>query len=110
MLIHSEDGELADGFSICNDANVPVDIWLKLEKDDNDNETGKWQLSYNLYMPRKDRLTDDMTITGDKAELIALIKDQIIPLYQAAMNQLQNIVNGSADNLYYWQESKEEGK
>jgi len=94
-----------------NDANIPVDIWIKQRKEDSDwpNEAHdkKWNLHANNYMPRRgccgggDRCYDIYADT--RKELEDIIKNQFLPLYVNAVNILNTMINNKKNNLYYWE-------
>ena len=111
----------------CDDANIPVDVWLHSPQDNKDNEVeynGKndnpedlWLLTASNYMPRKGRLGEDQCykVWGTKEELRELIKKHILPLYETAVKYLQGMIAGTTyengkpvfDGLYYWQLPKD---
>jgi len=95
---------------LCNDANIPVDIWLTKES-----EKHAWQLTADNYMPRKGYLAGENTIkirATTREELAEIVREKIIPLYESALKQLNLIVEGKAKSLYYWEidEDVEEDK
>jgi hypothetical protein len=98
-----------------NDANIPVDIWLKKIKEDDEEGDGKhagmWRLTANNYMPRKARLSGENSykvIAKDRDVLVKLIHKYWLPLYQIAVEILTEMKpsqihdNGTAC-LYYWE-------
>lgn len=93
-------------FSSADNANIPVDIWL--EQENEGPYKGKWSLSAANYMPRKAAVGDEAykAIADTREELVALIKEHIVPLYERAMSHLQSMINGSGKSLYYWDERK----
>jgi len=96
MIIEGEIEEL------CDDANIPVDIWLSYEN-------LAWNLRASNYMPRRGRVSEegiDIRATT-REELAEIIKNQIIPLYETALKQLNLIVEGKAECLYYWKEDRD---
>jgi len=91
-----------------DDANIPVDIWL-LQADNKDVadkyrcKIGQWVLHANNYMPRTGECSGTYIFVSDnKDELLEIIKTKIIPLYQTALNILNDMVVGKSTNLYYW--------
>lgn len=89
-----------------DDANIPVDIWLHtLTEDDTEYTDGfRYKLTASNYMPRKQRIEEEALsiISDNKEELQALIKEKIIPIYQKAIDVLNKMVDGTTNNLYYW--------
>lgn len=105
-----------------DDANIPVDIWLrspdKMKEEEcfeydgtQDSSEELWLLTANNYMPRRACLAQDgwaYKVWGTEAELRELIKKHILPLYETAVKILQGMVSGKPDcHLYYWQLPKE---
>ncbi len=101
-----------------DDANIPVDIWLKPYADTEIDQfpiyegeqdtTNLWCLCANNYMPRKARLSGEgaYIVWGTKEELQEIIRKYIIPLYQVALKILKGISNGNGfTHLYYWSEA-----
>jgi hypothetical protein len=117
-----ETGELR--IADANDANVPVDIWLRspgkwklegcFDYDGEQDTSNLWLLTANNYMPRKARLGNPVKwcyeVWGTEAELRELVKKHVLPLYVAAVEVLQGIADGKEnhDHLYYWELPKEE--
>lgn len=92
-------------FDKADEANIPVNIWLLEEKDDDDdNKTGRWELTASNYTPRKGVLYEGVyKATADsRDELADLIREHIIPLYETAVKKLQAVCEGGAKGLYYW--------
>lgn len=103
----------------CDDANIPVSIFLS-EIEDSDREEAasagepynpnhRWVLRADNYMPRKGRASESAyEITAPTREaLVEVIKKFIIPLYQIALANLEGIIAGTNDSLYYWTSPKE---
>jgi len=98
------------------DANVPVDIWIhELEAECADElpwtkRVGdavhcKFCLAANNYMPRKASCEGELAylvFADTREELVELIKEHIIPLYENALSILNEMCNGSKSYLYYW--------
>ena len=90
-----------------DDANIPVDIWLKPEKDDEDKPTGKWILKASNYMPRKGRLSGEegyKAVASDRQVLVDLVHKHWLPLYQTAVKVLTELKQDERgiSYLYYW--------
>ena len=96
-------------FGSADDANVPVDVWLKEESDNIDvRDAGGWRLSAANYCPRKDNVYEGAyEVWGTREELVEVIKTKILPLYQTATDILQMMCQGTADHLYYWSKPNE---
>ena len=98
-----------------NDANIPVDIWLKKIKEDDDEgdrqHAGMWRLTADNYMPRKSRLSGEgsyKAIAEERETLVELIHKHWLPLYKTAVEILTEMKpNETHDNgtacLYYWE-------
>lgn len=82
-----------------NDMNIPVNIHIK-------NEDGKWKLSADNFMPRKNFATycAYLVIADTREELIELVTKYILPLYTMAVQLLNGMVDGTNDSLYFWAE------
>ena len=95
-------------FDDVDDANVPVDILLSKEEDDDGNETGFYTLRAGDYMPRKMAVSEGLFEVRSKnpEALRKIVREKIIPIYQTALAKLEAIANGNSDNLYYWEENK----
>ena len=80
-----------------NDMNVPVNSFLL---DPRDSDSGRWVWLADNFMPRKGRVTGEAyKVTADDREtLIELVRLHVVPLYQAALNNLQE----DGQN-YYWE-------
>lgn len=96
-----------------NDANVPVDIWIKQVTKDNKDEylyvqVGSWVLNASNYMPRRARLSeggDGYLVEADtREELVELLKKHVLPLYKNALAKLEGMITGTCTHLYYWDE------
>ena len=92
-------------FESIDEMNIPVDILLTKEIDDEGGETGYYTLSAKDYMPRKESVgaaVFDMRSKNPEA-LKKIVRERIIPLYKTALERLEAIADGRADNLYYWE-------
>ena len=91
-------------FDDVDNANIPVNIWLVEEEDDDGKKTGYYELSAGDYMPRKERVVEGLfkVRSKDIRALRKIVKEKIIPLYQTALVQLEAVASGKSDNLYYW--------
>lgn len=82
-----------------DDADVPMDIWLK-------EEDGAWVLTAGNYMPRKGRVSEDAykAIAPQRETLVNLIHQHWLPLYCRAVEILTEMKPGryGAASLYYW--------
>jgi len=88
-----------------NDANVPVNIFITRA---DENVSHKWELSADNFMPCKNRAADGAyCVEADtKKELLKLVKQYILPLYQIAIRNIEAMIEGSEDGFYYWTEPK----
>lgn len=101
-------GEIS--FEDANSANVPVDIWLSEFTNGEEDPTlaeyvGWWRLTAKNYTPRKSCVTENSVyelMSPDRAELAAIVRDQIKPLYAAAMAKIDAMIEGTGESLYYW--------
>jgi len=91
-------------FEESDGSNIPVNVWLQEEEDDFGNKTGKWQLLASNYMPRKGYAADSAydCVADTREELVKVVLEHVIPLYQAALSKLNALVIAETDNLYYW--------
>ena len=65
----------------------------------------KFCLAANNYMPRKASCEGELAylvFADTREELVELIKEHIIPLYENALSILNEMCNGSKSCLYYW--------
>jgi hypothetical protein len=92
-----------------NDANVPVNIFIEREEDDQGEKTGKWILTADCFMPRKCVAADSaFKVEADSLEeLQAVIRKHILPLYEVALaniNDMLSATGAEADlpSHYYW--------
>jgi hypothetical protein len=78
----------------CNDMNIPVNSFIGPKED------GKWEWSADNFMPRKGWCTEDAySLEADtKEEIMELIHKHIVPLYEAALNNLKTVGAN-----YYWE-------
>jgi hypothetical protein len=115
-----EVGELSIKYA--NDANIPVDIWLKKLDDKNEQaekypwnerpeeaQSCTWCLQADNYMPRRSGLGGEnsyLIFADTLEELQELVRKHILPLYQTAINILTNMASGNEPcKLYYWSKS-----
>ena len=92
-------------FSEANDANIPVDVWLtETENDETGENAGTWTLCAANYIPRRGEVTKDAykAVSEKREELVELIRQHILPLYETAVKKLQAVCDGGAQDLYYW--------
>lgn len=80
-----------------NDMNVPVGISIY-----QDDDTKKWTLSADNYMPRKSMVSEgEYTHEADtREELEKLVQKYVTPLYEVALSELK-----SKSELVYWEKS-----
>lgn len=98
-------------FSGADDGNIPVSIFLceiKDGKDESENPDHKWRLTADNYMPRKGRADDSAYVATApvREALVEVIRKYIFPLYQTAIANLEAMIAGTNDSLYYWSEPK----
>lgn len=98
-------------FDSADDANVPVDIWLTEEKDDDDKPTGFWRLKASNYMPRKACIGSEFAVRSRNMKALQrIIRDKVLPLYAVAIGRISEMSGVSeevvrlpgAPSLYYW--------
>jgi hypothetical protein len=108
-MIIEEHGE-GKGF-FCDHANVPVNIWIGRVEEDEGHPVpvGTWYLHFQNYMPRKDTVylapnEDWATIiyATERADLETIIRKQIKPLYLKAVANIDAMLEGKGEALYYW--------
>lgn len=96
-------------FANADDMNIPVGIFL-LEIEDDDREgryfqaSHKWVLDAGNYMPRKDSITANAyrATAPTREALVVLVQTRIKPLYDIATKQINSMIEGSNDSLYFW--------
>lgn len=91
------------GLEEANHANVPVNISIY---EPEESETA-WELHAGNYMPRKNWIADGQYhyIADSREELMNLVQQYIVPLYERALNRLKNV-----GDLYYWENKNENQK
>jgi len=78
-----------------DEMNVPVVCFLC----EPDGEGAPWVWSARNFMPRKERCGSEWRIEADsKEELIAWVREKVVPLYEAATNNLREF----GEN-YFWE-------
>lgn len=89
-----------------DDANIPVSIFLS--EDEEEKGQKRWRLTADNYMPRKGRCGDSAYIATapTREALQELIRTQILPLYEVAILNLNMLIAGTNDCLYYWAKPK----
>lgn len=87
-------------FEECDDANVPVDIWLRAP----DEDCRKFVLHAGNYMPRKGVVTDHAYHQefDTRDEAVACLKKYVLPMYETALLAIHEIAAGARECLYYW--------
>jgi hypothetical protein len=96
----------AESFDVADGFNVPVHVGLHEEKDkETDEKTGYWALRADGFLPRKDQIIEDMfgVRSKDPEQLRQVVAERVIPLYEAALENLRGIADGSNNILYEWQ-------
>lgn len=89
-------------FAEADDTNIPVSIFFG-EADSNMPEGHHWSLTADNYMPRKGIGDDAYRATAPTREaLVEVVRKYILPLYENAMANLQAMIAGTNDSLYYW--------
>lgn len=85
------------GIDDFDDANIPVDIRLEKLGD-------KYVLTASNYMPRKDAICEGVLgiSSNNKQELMDIVKDKFLPIYEKAVQALIDISEGKREDLYYW--------
>lgn len=83
-----------------NDMNVPVGIFIC---EPEDGETA-WTLMADNYWPRKSRVNPQQYEyhADTREELMALVQQYIVPLYECALSRLKTV-----GDLYYWNIEKD---
>lgn len=90
-----------------DDANIPVNIFLTKDED-NPPAGQKWQLTADNFMSRKGRESDSgyKAVAPTREALVKVIEKYIMPLYKIAILNLQTMIDGTNDSLYYWDHPK----
>jgi len=102
-----------------DDANIPVNIFIEEvdakgcalpeETTITDFEvTGQkyWRLTADNFMPRRTTINQDayQYVATTREELNDLVKREILPLYQVALDLVKDMSEGKQNLLYYWHE------
>lgn len=87
-------------FCYADDANIPVNIWLTPEPDEN----SMFILYADNYHPQTSTIIEHTFEQKSKSrkDLIKVIKAHILPLYKHALSRLDGMCNGTNNSLYYW--------
>jgi len=95
--------EFEANFDIPNDANIPVHCFLFEDEDEDEKLTGLYRWIASNYMPRKSMISDEdeYQIIDTKKNIQDFIKRRVIPLYKAAIHNLE-----TSCELYYWEQKK----
>ena len=98
-----QNGELE--FENADDSNIPVSIFVR-EIDAQEDGDGKfyWEVTADNYMPRRGRCADGAfnAKAETREEIAELLRVNVLPLYETALAKLNKIIEGKAENLYYW--------
>lgn len=88
-------------FDEANELNIPVSIWLFVD----DEDEGCWILCADCYQPRRGCVHPEAFFakSSDRCELANIVRDKILPLYRVAVLNLEAVVLGHADYLYFWE-------
>lgn len=97
--------EDSESFEAADAWNVPLHVQLRRELAEGTEEpTGFWALTADWYTPRKDKLEKDWfgVRSTDPEALKRIVATRVVPIYEAALEDLQGIVSGSQSSLYAW--------
>ena len=104
----SDSGEIE--IEAADRANVPVNIFIAKQEDDEGEETGKWVLTADNFMPRRCRAEDGAYgVEADTLEeLQGVIRKHVLPLYEVALANINDMLSmtGEEDEMpshYYWE-------
>jgi len=103
--------EITKGTLEFNSFNIPVNISLYPETDEEGRPTGYYAISTGNYAPVNDDLNLDrhMARSRDPEVIRAIVRERILPIYETAVEQLKAIADGKADHLHSWErEDREE--
>jgi len=66
----------------------------------------RWKLAADAFMPRKGLWEDNVLLvyTSTRREVSELLEEHILPFYQLAHRKIIEMVEGTTDSLYYWEE------
>ena len=85
-----------------NEMNIPVVCFIYEPEE----EGGPWRWSAVNFMPRKECCGSSWHIEADtKEELLAWIREKVVPLYEIATNNLREFGKN-----YYWEPETSEGQ
>ena len=84
-----------------DEMNVPINSFISEEKDSD----SLWEWTADNFMPRKARCSNyAWSIKAEtKEELIAFVNEKVVPVYEAALNNLKVL----GEN-YYWEDKTKE--
>ena len=85
----------------CDEMNIPVVCFLSKPTDSNP----KWRFSASNFMPRRESVVQSQyNVEADtKEEIIELVNKHVVPLYEAALNNLKLLGQN-----YYWEDKTKE--
>ena len=85
-----------------NDMNIPVNIYLINSADEN--FAPVWKLTYDVFHPRHGDVVQEVyeATSDNREELVALVRQYILPLYETALVLVKDIISGKSSALHYW--------
>jgi len=87
------------GIETCDEANIPVNIFISEEK-----EEKRWRLSFDVFCPRKLHGFEAGTYYASSPEpLRKLVEWFVKPLYDIAGKKVAGLIDGTEDSFYYWE-------
>ena len=88
--------------------NVPIQLHLMKDEDDEGKETDYYTLMADNYQPRRRLINEGSFLvrSKDPEALRKIVRDKVIPIFQAALTNLESIADGKSDMFYYWDEEK----
>ena len=84
-------------------SNIPVNIFLT-KPDENLEGDETHMLTADNFMPRRCTVSDGAYVVyGTEEELREAVKKYVMPLYQAALDNVTEIVSKARNSHYYWE-------
>lgn len=120
-VLEPEEGDFGpEGHRICvlkesivyDSCNIPVAIFLHAISKEDDKTLceqypwAKYRLQADNYMPGKPTVIEAFydIIAEDVEDLKTILREKVLPLYQAAVAKLEKTIEYGEGSLYYWEE------
>jgi|GEM_PF-5750677 len=108
MIVDINGKRVGPKIHIGDEMNVPVNIFIADGGESSIGKPARYRLFWEIFMPRKSLVIetdgDEDLYSEDIEELRSVVREQMVPLYEVALRNLNGIVDGSRDKHYYWEE------